>query len=106
MFKALPVIFRGVSAYLYRPRFRFYIASHRYAPRGTPARHARFSLTISAQLIFAKLHPRARRVRFTRARAPSLLSSIAGWNYVVYWYAREMKHCVFAQRGDRDFAPS
>lgn len=40
MFKALPVIFRGVSAYLYRPRFRFYIASHRYAPQGTPASRA------------------------------------------------------------------
>lgn len=40
MFKVLPVIFRGVSAYLYRPRFCFYIASHRYAPRGTPARRA------------------------------------------------------------------
>lgn len=40
MFKALPVIFRGMSAYLYRPRFRFYIASHRYAPQGTPASHA------------------------------------------------------------------
>jgi len=43
MFKALPVIFRGVSAYLYRPRFRFYITSHRYAPRGTPADCAIFS---------------------------------------------------------------
>jgi len=53
--KALPVIFRGVSAYLYRPRFRFYIASHRYAPRETAL--ARDSLTISARLIFTKRAP-------------------------------------------------
>lgn len=75
--KALPVIFRGVSAYLYWPRFRFYIASHRYAPRETAL--ARDSLTISARLIFTKLAPSLKYVSHMHAcvafLSPSFLKS-------------------------------
>lgn len=75
--KALPVIFRGMSAYLYWPRFRFYIASHRYAPRETAL--ARDSLTISARLIFTKLAPSLKYVSHVHAcvvlLSPSFLKS-------------------------------
>lgn len=51
--------------------------------RGAPRRTVWFSLTIRAQLIFAKLHPRSRQARFMRARArPSSYAMLR--RYVVY----------------------
>lgn len=107
MFKALPVIFRGVSAYLYRPRFRFYIASHRYAPQGTPARRAILSHDKRA-INFCETAPSRPASTFHACTRTSLsvllhagVTSFAGSRS-----ARETRRCVFAQRGDRDFAQS
>lgn len=101
MFKALPVIFRGVSAYLYRPRFRFYIASHRYAPRGTPARRAILSHDKRA-INFCETAPLARLASAfhacTRSRpSPALLQRRGVASFT--GSARETRRCVFAVKG-------
>lgn len=84
MFKALPVIFRGVSAYLYRPRFRFYIASHRYAPQGTPASRAILSHDKRA-INFCETAPSHPASAFHVCTSLSPFSSTT-WTYVVYWF--------------------
>lgn len=63
-------------------------------------RAARFSLTISVRLIFAKLHPRARQARFTRARArPSPSSSTLELRRLLVHVALVKRDAAFLHKG-------